>query len=61
MYLQIAAEMVDSIELHHECPSCDYQATVGPSFFTDAGNPECGECEEDMVITGATVKVPEEN
>jgi hypothetical protein len=57
-HVQIDAEMVDTIELHHECESCDHEATVGPSFFQYAGNPVCEECEEDMVITSATVKVP---
>lgn len=57
-HVQIDAGMVDTIELHHGCASCDHEATVGPTFFAYAGNPVCEECEEDMVITSATVKVP---
>ena len=57
--IQINDLQLGHIELHHECESCGDEATVDPSFFMDAGNPVCGECEEDMVITGATVRVPE--
>ena len=57
--VQISSNQLDNIELHHRCESCDHTATVTPSFFQHAGNPVCGECEEDMVITSATVKVPE--
>jgi len=63
MSLMLFEEDMQRVTLHYECDSGGRHegASVGPTFFQEAGNPICETCDGDMTLFKVEVNLYQPN